>query len=97
MEEFESNGQGFTITFENGTKISVQFGYGNYCDNKVVKQQTNGYTKSSDAEVRIDDKDGNWITKQYENGCDDVLGYRSPNEVVDAINWTKNYDKTHPV
>lgn len=92
MSEFESNGHGFTITFENGTKISIQFGYGNYCDNKPKTDNTH-YTKSSNAEIAIVDKDGNWITKKYEDGYDDVLGYRSPDEVVDAINWTREYDK----
>ena len=28
-----TRGTGFQMTFENGWTISVQFGYGNYCDN----------------------------------------------------------------
>jgi hypothetical protein len=34
MSNFKStNNKGFQMTFENGWTISVQFGYGNYCDN----------------------------------------------------------------
>jgi hypothetical protein len=34
MSNFKSTeNKGFQMTFENGWTISVQFGYGNYCDN----------------------------------------------------------------
>lgn len=80
------NNKGFQIKFENGWTISVQFGYGNYCENKnhpdgwdfSMKQNV---VISGDAEIAMWDKDGNW----YDFGSDTVKGWCSPNEVAEWI------------
>jgi len=38
-----TEGKGFHITFDNGVTVSVQFGYGDYCDNKESTEPANYY------------------------------------------------------
>jgi len=79
--------KGFVMTFANGWTISVQFGYGNYCDNR---NHPNGFgfsqkqeiTESQDAEIAIWDKDGEW----YDFGNDQVKAYQTAEEVAEWIN-----------
>lgn len=82
-----TNNKGFSLTFENGFTISVQFGYGNYCDNghhpdgfEFSKKQD--VTQSSNAEIAIWDADGEWYV--FLNG-DTVMGYCSANDVAEWI------------
>jgi len=90
MSTFRVTGnKGFQMKFENGWTISVQFGYGNYCDNY---QHPDGYdfakglnvVQSSDAEIAIwsGDGAGDWYT--FENG-DTVLGHQTPDQVAEWI------------
>jgi len=87
-----TSNKGFSLTFENGWTISVQFGYGNYCDNHrhpdgwdfSKKQEV---TQSSDAEIAIWDANGEW----YNFGSDTVKGYCSANEVAEWIEKVKNF------
>ena len=89
-----TSNKGFSLTFENGWTISVQFGYGNYCDNKhhpdgwdfSKKQEV---TQSSDAEIAIWDANGEW----YNFGSDTVKGYCSANEVAE---WIEKVSKFKP-
>lgn len=89
-----TSNKGFSLTFENGWTISVQFGYGNYCDNNrhpdgwdfSKKQEV---TQSSDAEIAIWDADGEW----YNFGSDTVKGYCSANEVAE---WITKVSKFKP-
>lgn len=67
---------GFQITFENGNTISVQFGYGNYCDNRDESK-----SESTTAEIAIWNKDGEW----YDFGSDTVKGWCTPDEVGEFI------------
>jgi len=87
MSQFCINeNKGFKMTFENGWTISVQFGYGNYCQNY---HHPNGFNfgknqelvTSTNAEIAIWDKDGKW----YNFGSDTVKGYCSVNEVAKWI------------
>ena len=86
-----TRGTGFQMTFENGWTISVQFGYGNYCDNN---RHPDGFdfgknldiVQSSDAEIAIWDSEGSW----YNFGSDTVKGYCSADEVATWIEFTKN-------
>jgi hypothetical protein len=78
--------KGFQLTFENGWTISVQFGYGNYCKNNHHPDgpdfsNRERIVSSSDAEIAIWDKEGNW----YNFGTDTVKGWCSPNEVAEWI------------
>lgn len=85
-------GTGFKMIFENGWTISVQFGYGNYCDNN---RHPDGFdfgknldtVQSSDAEIAIWNSEGTWYT--FEDG-DTVKGYCSADEVATWIEFTKN-------
>lgn len=75
--------KGFQMAFENGWTISVQFGYGNYCENY---NHPEGYdfptkhelVKSGDAEIAIYDSKGEW----YNFGYDTVKGECTPDEVA---------------
>ena len=87
-----TNNKGFRMTFENGWTISVQFGYGNYCDNNRHPEGFNFSTKqdivnSSNAEIAIWDKDGEW----FDFGGDIVKGYCTADEVASWIEKVKNY------
>lgn len=90
--------KGFQMKFENGWTISVQFGYGNYCDNR---NHPDGFdfakglnaVQSSDAEIAIwsgDTWGSEWYT--FENG-DTVLGYQTPDQVVQWISKVAAFDK----
>ena len=79
MEQFSTNKNeyqnGFSITFDNGYTISVQFGKANY---------SNG---STTAEVAAWSKDGTW----YKLGANDnVIGWQTADEVADLIQKVKN-------
>ena len=95
MSNFKStNNKGFQMTFENGWTISVQFGYGNYCDNHHHPEGWNfskkqEVTESSDAEIAIWDADGEW----YNFGSDTVKGYCSADEVATWIKFTADQGK----
>ncbi len=72
---------GFTMTFENGCTISVQFGKVNY--SSIV----DGVSIS--AEIAIWDKNGNL----YNFGNDKVKGYCDANEVADWIHRVSKFDQ----
>lgn len=88
---FETTGnKGFHMTFANGNTISVQFGYGNYCENynadfnKLLKKED---WKSKDAEVATWDKEGNWnLRKYFPDLSDDVKGQMSSDDVLALMN-----------
>jgi len=68
--------KGFQITFANGNTVSVQFGGGNYCENRHKFNE--GQAQSCEnAEVLAWDKDGNDL-------CE-VQGWQSPEEVAAFI------------
>jgi hypothetical protein len=74
---------GFTMTFENGCTISVQFGRANYATIR------DGFSIS--AEIAIWDKDGTW----YNFGHDQVKGYCNANEVAEWIDKASKFDEDH--
>jgi hypothetical protein len=71
--------KGFTITFENGYTASVQFGVGNYCENRFKDKSED---KSCDAEVT------HWKTDR--GSIQDVRGWQSPKEVLEYLNMVAN-------
>jgi len=80
--------KGFSLTFENGLTISVQFGTMNYCERKnnfspYKSEMSNGQDviESENAEIAIWDKDNNW----FDFGSDTVKGYCSTNEIAEWI------------
>ena len=69
-------GKGFKMLFANGYTVSVQFRYGNYCDNRHGK---NG-ADSANAEVAaFKSYGGEWV-KLGENT--DEIGYQTPDQVL---------------
>lgn len=69
---------GFQITFGNGNTISVQFGFGNYCDNRAESQES-----CKNAEIAIWNSVGNW----YDFGSGTVKGFCNADEVAKWINF----------
>lgn len=83
-------GKGFHMTFKNGNTISVQFGFGHYCDRHYVENGEKD-VECKNAEVAVWDADKEWITNTYINcGDDDVVGYLSTDEVAGLIYRVKN-------
>ena len=90
--------KGFHLTFENRVTISVQWGFGNYCENRWKENvdTKKEFLTSKNAEVAIWDEDDMWLTKEcfldlYGEQLDnDVKGYVTADEVADIIQWCKN-------
>jgi hypothetical protein len=72
---------GIQMTFENGNTISIQFGYGNYCENKHESKES-----CKDAEIAMWNEKNVW----HDFGSDCVKGYCTMDEVADYINYAKN-------
>lgn len=87
-----THGKGFAISFENGNKVSVQFGHGNYCQNYsfpkievggIDKMQREAGAKGSNTAETALLKGGDFIP--YDG--DKVQGYRIPEEVLELLNF----------
>ena len=81
-----TGGKGFHMTFANGWTVSVQFGPGNYCENRnmaitVEQEQFAGKKGSINAEIAAWNADGNW----HDFGDDTVRGWCSTDDVADFI------------
>jgi hypothetical protein len=98
MGKFRSTDRkGFQITFENGLTVSVQWGAGNYCDNYHDMDFLRTTDKeSSNAEVAVWSNNC-WLYASdvmrgtFEGGWDTVMGYLTPEEVVELLAKAKNY------
>jgi hypothetical protein len=94
MEELQTSvPSGFTMKFDNGNTISVQFGMGNYCANKNKESKTQCTT----AEIAIWDAKGTWY--KFVDANDEVLGHCSADDVAKWINFaaTKTSDTWNPL
>ena len=106
MEGFAINrGVGFSIKFNNGVVVSVQFGSYHHCSNQGsaadeflqgtmtirhgIITDTDRHD-CKDAEVAIFNDKG-WLTKEFKDQGDDVLSYQSPDDVAEAIKWAQAY------
>lgn len=69
---------GIQMTFANGNTISIQFGQGNYCENRHCSK-----SECKDAEIAIWNNEGKW----YDFESDQVKGYCTPDEVAQYINF----------
>lgn len=74
---------GIQMTFENGNTISIQFGYGNYCNNIEESKES-----SETAEIAMWNKNKVWYGG-YGNG-DEVIGWCSADEVAKWISFCAN-------
>lgn len=71
------SGKGFHMTFNNGVTVSVQFGWGNYCDNHDNEQlsplnmldskENDKYPSSRNAEIALfwSYRGGAWLTREF--------------------------------
>lgn len=94
-------GKGFHVTFPNGLTVSVQWGYGNYCDNRdhegarvrhdyMTMQAEMGALGSETAEVLVFDRTGASIKVPTVLGgvdYDDVNGYVDAAGVALILAW----------
>ena len=95
-----NNSNGFSITFENGFVLSVQWGLGTYSDNGhaldgeksfVEQMHELGSCQSRTAEIAVIDPDGNWATQRVLGINDDVKGYATADYVAYAMNKVANF------
>lgn len=90
--------KGFAIQFENGYRVSVQFGIYNYCDNYILnhaddiglrKWETNKYgdVECANAEVAVFDPDGDLMQLFGEEGeeAQEVAGYYTPKQLLELL------------
>ena len=90
-----TQGKGFQMKFNNGWTVSVQFGPGNYCENRkyvgwsAEADRKAGEQGSPDAEIAA------WDVRNafYNFGSDTVKGYVSPAEVVAWLSVFANMPK----
>lgn len=90
-----TGGKGFQMTFQNGWTISVQWGMGNYCDNRELypdgpwefAEMEAGRDGSNTAEVAIWDEAGKWVRNESYMGSDEVAGFVTPDGVLELMNW----------
>lgn len=90
--------KGFHMSFENGLTASVQWGSGNYCDNHYI---FSGYGKedaqSNTAEVAVwrtgshDFMNPNIFVPEELQTWDEVIGYMTPEQVVNFLAAVKNW------
>ena len=89
-----TQGKGFSMVFANGNTVSVQFGFGNYCENREKLEMLDEGTRldvlSKDAEVAAWDSSNVW----YDFGDDTVRGRLAPDEVSSFISFVANSDLT---
>ena len=98
MGKFRSTERkGFHMTFENGLTVSVQWGGRNYCENH--DNMDFSHTKdmeSRNAEVAVWSNErwlnaNNFLSEEEADWCDDVVGWLTPEQVVDLLMRVKNY------
>lgn len=89
--------KGFQITYPNGYTVSVQWGPGNYCDNRYFEiGRTNdsyfdacvkaGEDGSPTAETAIFDVKDNFV-KRSPDDYDSVQAHQTPAEVLATMAW----------
>ena len=88
-----TGGKGFHVSFANGYTVSVQFGYGNYCDERgsdhggdirdiLEWDRKKGARGDSTAEVAVFDPDGVLLPI---GDNDSVIGWQTPEQVAAII------------
>lgn len=90
VKNVETNGEtGFRVTFNNGFVVSVQWGFGNYCENRRNMEGTT----SKDAEVAVLDPAGGFVPLMDQGYVDDIAGWVSPEECANLMNIVSNLKK----
>jgi hypothetical protein len=101
-----TDGKGFNVQFANGWSISVQFGWGNYCDNYSymedndfrVRNRMCGQKGSSNAECAVFAPDGDMVKLPDFMFADpesaDIVSSRSDSALVlRLMNWVAEQPK----
>jgi hypothetical protein len=85
-----STHSGMHVTFANGYTVSVQWSPFNYISDRA------GGTHSIDAEVAVMNPDGAFV-RGWPHGTDidDVMGWRSPEQVVEIMAWAAAQPKLY--
>jgi hypothetical protein len=82
-----TNNKGFQMTFENGFRISVQWGVGNYCqkeeEGEYGESMKTEFWESLSAEIAVFGKDREFI--EITNYPDVVAGWLSADTVAKCI------------
>ena len=77
------------MTFDNGFRISVQWGIGNYCEVKDKDmwgaEQKEDYWDSVTAEIAVFGKDNNMLNLRGDDNYDTVAGWLSTDMVAKVI------------
>lgn len=82
-----NDNKGFSVTFDNGYTVSVQFGPGNYGSNYQLGFDNYGKPMTADtAETALIDPNGNFVP--YKD--DDVQGYQSTADVLALMNYAES-------
>jgi len=81
--------KGFQMTFDNGFRISVQWGHGNYCEvkNKGMwgDEQKQDYWDSTSAEIAVFGENDNMLNLRGDDSFDTVAGWLSTDMVAKVI------------
>lgn len=76
----ENSDRGFQMNFDNGWTVSVQFGHGNYCNNReFFWTDSDTPSKCDNAEIAAWDNKGNWW--DFGGGVH-VKGWVSPDQIA---------------
>ena len=101
---FKLANNGYSMTFENGYTVSVRW---HECINYVSKrkhdQRLGHYltspvqfkdmaADSGDAEIAVIDESETFIKTPFSDG-DVILGWQSPNQVLEIMNWTASLSR----
>ena len=82
-----NDNKGFSITFDNGYTVSVQFGPANYGSNYDLGFDSYGKPMSATTvETALLDPSGNFVAYQGE----DVQGYVNADSVLELLNYAKS-------
>lgn len=98
MGKFKSTERkGFQITFENGLTVSVQWGAGNYCDNRYnpnFSRTKDAACENAEVAVWCNERwlnANSFLSEEDADWCDDVVGWLTPEQVVDLLYRVRNY------
>ena len=96
-----TDGRGFHIVCANGATVSVQWGHGNYCENRsslktyeeeMAEKRSSGGMSSNDAEVAVWFATGKW----HNWGDDEVIGHIPADEVARLIGYVQSWQPGTP-
>lgn len=90
---------GLWVTFKNGFMVSIQWGFGMYCENRRDMKRL----VSCDAEIAVFDPAKGFVPLMDNGYVDDIAGWVTPEEVKDLMYVVANlnsddvFDKTQPL